>query len=133
MTHTFALPSRDLQELVTLPPVNVDLLTEQCLGNLPFAITLLEEFAKTSQSRIEAMETHLANGDFISLADLIHGLSGVVGILGANILWELTTTLQSAAEEQNATISSSLLPILRAEMNRLCDYIPTVRALAKRN
>lgn len=129
----FALPNKDLRELINLPPIDVRLLTEQCLGNLSFAITLLDEFEKTAQERVEAIESHAAKGNFAMVGELAHSLKGVVGILGADALWDTSSALQAAAHDENVTRAKGLIPQLRQEMKRVLDYIPTIRAMSKRN
>ncbi len=130
--QSFTLPTRDLRELAALPPIDVALLTEQCLGNLSFALTLLEEFDKTGQQRVDAIEAHAGQHNLALVAELAHSLKGVVGILGADVLWEITSNLQSTAHANNLAHTFALIPQLRLEMKRVLDYIPTIRAMAGR-
>lgn len=122
-------PSKTPHEPLRPPPIDVRLLAEQCLGNLSFAIKLLNEFEATSQERLDAIERQATNGNFGDLADLTHAMRGVVGILGADVLWDITSDLQSAAQDGDAGRINSLIPKLRHEMQRVCEYIPSVRAM----
>lgn len=129
--QSFTLPAKDLRELTAGPPIDVAVLTEQCLGNLSFALTLLEEFEKTGLQRVDAIEAQTKRNNLVLVAELTHSLKGVVGILGADALWKITSTLQSAAQDENLVHTFALIPQLRLEMKRVLDYIPSIRAIAR--
>lgn len=130
--QSFSLPPKELKALANLPPIDVALLTEQCLGNLSFALTLLEEFEKTGQERVNAIELHAGRHNLQLVAELSHSLKGVVGILGADALWEVTSNLQAAAQDEDLAHTFALIPQLQLEMKRVLEYIPTIRAMAGR-
>ena len=71
---------------VEFPPIDVRLLTEQCLGNLAFGVSLLEAFATTTEERIAGFEAQGRLGNIAAVGEMALTLKGVVGVLGADTL-----------------------------------------------
>ncbi len=126
---TYELPVSDLQDLLLAPPINRDQLLEQCLNNVDFALLLLDEFAKTTQSRLEEVDTALAEGNYTGIASKAHALKGVAGILAARHLVEICATLESTASGAVRSQTAGLLKQLHHECQRLIAFIPTVQAM----
>lgn len=114
-------------------PLDTGLLTEQCLGNSTFAISLLGEFEKTAQDRTVAIEAQLRLGNLAKIAEIAHSLAGVAAILAAEPLSQVACRLQRTAEENDVPQTNDLIRRLREETNRLLEYIPLVRAKAEQN
>jgi Amt family ammonium transporter len=115
---------------VAAPPIEMRLLTDQCLGNLQFALTLLAEFEKTARERMTAIEEYAAQGNLAKVAQVAHALAGVAAILASSQLSETAVALQSAAEQDDAAQTQDLIAQLRAATDRVLDYIPQFKALA---
>lgn len=126
----FELSTRDLQDLLPTPPIDHDRLLDQCLGNLDFALMLLEEFAKTSPSRLDAFDAALAEKDHATIASKAHALKGTAGILAADALMETCSNLESFAKKEDWNLARDLTQQLRHEMQRTIDFIPNIRAMA---
>lgn len=114
---------------VEYPAIDVRLLTEQCLGNLAFGVSLLEKFQATADERIRNLKAKAEHRDFPALAEMAHSLKGVVGILGAEPLLDSTSNLQQAAECKDPEYVDELIPQIEHELQRLFDEIPRLRSL----
>ena len=133
----FPLPTGDLRELSTIrqrrTPIDVHTLTAQFSDNLALGIALLEEFAKTAHDRVEALANQVAQGNLNEVTTLAHSLKGVVAMLAMRPLFEVLDNMESAIRDQDIETLRSLVPVLRNEMQRVLDDIPTVRAMTLRN
>lgn len=114
---------------VEFPPIDVRLLTEQCLGNLAFGVSLLEKFQETATDRLQHLREHVAQRNLPAVGEMAHSLKGVVGILAADCLLDLSTNLQHAAETDDVEFIDELLPQIEHELQRLQDEIPRLRSL----
>lgn len=129
--YEYELPTRDLQDLMTVPPIDRDRLLDQCLGNLDFALMLLDEFAKTSPSRLDAFDAALAEHNTAAIASKAHALRGTAGILAANDLMETCSNLESfAKQDADWNLTRDLVQQLHREIQRAIDFIPSIRATA---
>lgn len=128
--HSYELPARDLQDLHPTPPIDRDQLLDQCLGNWDFALMLLDEFAKTSASRLDAFDAALIAQDSATIAAKAHALKGTAGILAAKSLMETCSKLESSAKEEDWRLSQNLVQQLRYEIQRTIGFIPDLRAMA---
>lgn len=124
------LPEDAFQELLSSPPIDRDELFERCLGNLDFALTLLHEFVTTSQSRIEAFDTAMKEGNQVTLSAKAHCLKGVASVLAAHRLVAICSNLESTTSQSDWTQTGDLIQQLHHEMQRMIQFIPMIRALA---
>lgn len=126
--HAYELPAGDFQELLSVPPIDRDQLLDQCVGSVDFALMLLDEFAKTSSSRLDAFDAALAERDNAAIASKAHALRGTAGILAANDLLETCVSLEFFAK-QNADWKQTqeLILQLHYEIRRTIDFIPVIR------
>ena len=126
----FQLPADDLRELTaTAAPIDVYALTDQCLDDLDFGLTLLEEFAKTAHDRVDALANQVTQGNLDEVAAMAHGLKGVVAMLAMHGLFDVLINMESAIHDEDLAPLQSLVLELRHKMQRVLDYIPTVRAI----
>lgn len=89
---------------------------------------MLDEFAKTSQSRLDAFDAALADHDQVAIASQAHALLGVAGILGAGALMETCSNLESAANDADDLESTrELIRQLRDKVDQVIDFIPIIR------
>lgn len=128
--HAYELPARDLRDLLPAPPMDHDRLLDQCLGNMDFALMLLDEFAKTSPSRLDAFDAALAEKDHTAIASKAHALKGTAGILAADALMETCSNLESFAKKEDWNLVRDLTQQLHHEIQRVIDFIPNIRAVS---
>ena len=83
--QAFTLPAADLQDLCNTPPIDSRRLLENCLGKPAFAVSLLEEFAKTATGRLEELAAQSQQGNLHTIADMVHGLRGVAAFVPTRI------------------------------------------------
>lgn len=127
--HGYELPTRDIQDLLLTPPIDHARLLDQCLGNVDFALMLLDEFAKTSPSRLDGFDVALAERNHATIATKAHALRGTAGILAANALMETCSNLEShAKQEADWNLTRTLVQQLHHEIQRAIDFIPVIRA-----
>lgn len=129
--HAYELLAGDFQDLLSAPPIDRDRLLDQCLGNVDFALMLLDEFAKTSPSRLDGFDVALAEHNHATIATKAHALRGTAGILAADALMETCSNLESFAKKNaDWDLTGHLVQQLHAEIQRAIDFIPTIRATA---
>ena len=128
--HAYELSAREIRDLLPAPPIDRDRLLEQCLGNVDFALMMLDEFAKTSPSRLEGFDTALAEHNHATIASKAHALKGTAGVLAANTLMETCSNLESFAKDEDWNLTRDLVQQLHHEMQRAIDFIPNIRAMA---
>lgn len=123
--RVFELPDHDLDALRSAPPIDHARLLRQCCNDKSFVLMMLDEFAKTSQSRLDAFDAALADHDQVAIASHAHALLGVAGILGAGALTEICSNLQSAVSNaDNIGLIGELIRQLHDEVGRIIEYRP---------
>lgn len=126
----YQLPADDFQDLLSAPPIDRVRLLEQCLGNVDFALSLLDEFDKTIPARLDGFDSALAQLDNDAIGCQAHALKGVAGLLAFNNLMEICSNLESANRDADWNHIHDLLQQLRREARRTIEFIPNIRALA---
>ena len=116
--------------MLLAPPIDRDWLLEQCVDNLDFALTLLNEFEKSSPARLDAFDAALAAHNHAAIADQAHALKGVAGILAANSLMQVCANLESTAADADWNHTRDLIRQLRHELQRMLDFIPHISSSA---
>ena len=114
----------DLQDLLPAPPIDRVRLLEQCLGNVDFALSLLDEFDKTSPARLDGFDAALAQHDHDAVVCQAHGLKGVAGILAFNHLTGICSNLESTTSHADWNQMHDLIQKLRREVQRILEDIP---------
>jgi len=132
---TSTLSGLDRQKLLknaaataTPPPVDTNILFTHFLGNVSFALTLLDELAATGQQQVDAIVRYAADGDPLAVAEAAHSLKGTAAILGAEPLRGKAAEIEAAGRDAAPSILLGMVHDLRGEMDRCLAYIPTLRA-----
>lgn len=124
----FELSTNDLQDLVSASPIDRDQLLDRCLGNVNFALMLLEEFEKTSPSRLADLDAALTNSNLAAICSQAHGLKGVAGILAANQLMEDCANLEASANDSDMTQTCQWIQKLHEGIRQVNDFIDHFRS-----
>ena len=122
----FALPQADLNDLLQRPPIEMRILIEQCLGDVPFALSLLEEFIDILSDRCEKMVQAIREANFTQLEVLAHALRGAAGYAAASQLSQICARLEDAASSEDLTQARQLLQYVRAEIARCVQEFPNI-------
>ena len=124
--QAFTLPAADLQDLCNTPPIDSRRLLENCLGKPAFAVSLLEEFAKTATGRLEELAAQSQQGNLHTIADMVHGLRGVADILGAGALRESTADIEAACRNGDLVQTQRRIRQLCRDVQRIQQDIPNL-------
>ena len=109
-------------------PVDTNILLAHCLGNVSFALTLLDELESSGNQQVDAIIRHAANGDPLAAAQVAHSLRGAAGILGAEPLREMATDIEVAGGDAAPSILLGMAHDLRGEMDRCLAAISKLRS-----
>ncbi len=94
------------------------------MGKPAFAVSLLEEFAKTATGRLEELAAQSQQGNLHTIADMAHGLRGVADILGASALREATVDLEAACRNGDLAQTKRRIRQLCRDVQRVQQDIP---------
>ena len=123
----YEIPTPDLHDLLRAPPIDLDRLLEQCLDSLSFALTMLDEFERTSFTRLAAFDAAQTEHNHAAVATQAHALKGVAGILAADSMMETCSNLESATKLADWNQTGDLIQQLHQEAQRAIDFIPSIR------
>ncbi|AMV34907.1 Aerobic respiration control sensor protein ArcB [Pirellula sp. SH-Sr6A] len=89
-------------------------LEERCMGEMDFAVSLLDSFLATSSDRLRALIEHVQSGDFASASAFAHSLKGSAGVVLASRLAQLAEKVEMAAQtEDRLTMTEGLEQLVR--------------------
>lgn len=126
-TDTFtAFPESEQQDQLNGPPIELGLLLQNCLGMPLFAVSLLEEFARTAVSRVESFEEQFKEANLSAISELAHALKGVAGILCARTLREMSINIEAACQNGDLLLTGQLIHNLRKHVQRILHDIPNI-------
>ena len=126
------LSEADLLDLLGKPPIDLPQLIENCMGDSLFAVSMLEEFARTASPYLEKVEQQLREGNYSEAEKVVHGLRGVAGILGANTLLEVNSDIENECRTPSHDRVNQLSRSLRREVERVLQAIPSLCAQLRR-
>lgn len=125
-SSTYELSTVEFSELLNQSPIDRDQLLDNCMNNTEFALTLLEEFARTSHVRINTLEKGLAGRNHDELLDCAHSLKGVAGIIGTRSIVQACELLNSTKAESDWQQIGSIVQQLQQEILRTVDSIVAI-------
>ena len=118
---------QELENQLLDPPIDRPRLLDQCMDNLDFAIMLLEDFANSSQARLNDFDAVLSDRNFPEIATKAHALRGTSSILAIVTVPKICSDLEVAARKKNEEQTLELIQQLRSEVQRVNDFIPNIR------
>ncbi len=110
------------------PAIDRKTLLERCMGNLEFAVSLLDEAEASWPGQVEAIEAAVGDGDARATAEAAHSLKGAAGILGATKLRQIAAELEAAGKSDQLQDVADLIQQLRGELQKCLDEAPQIRA-----
>ena len=120
----FSLSAAELLDLFNRPPIDLRLLLDNCMGKPLFAVSLLEEFARTAALRLEEFEAQSKEGNLRTISEMAHGLRGVADIFGASAVHDITLETHAACRDGDLAQTQRLVEQLRREVQRIQHSIP---------
>lgn len=117
-----AIPSEDL----LISGIDSRELLTNCLGMPTFAVSLLNEFARTARSRVEGFEASFKEANLPAISELAHALKGVAGVLGARPLRQTTIEMEAACQAGDLLLTAQLLDTVRTGIERILHDIPEI-------
>ncbi|MDP1560921.1 MAG: Hpt domain-containing protein [Pirellulaceae bacterium] len=111
----------------TVPPIDVEVLFSRCMGNVSFALALLDELEISGNRLLEEIVLHTESDAVQEAAEAAHSLKGATAIIGAESVRELSAKIEAAGRAGESSLLLDMVHELRAEMDRCLTYIPTLR------
>jgi len=103
-----------------IPNLDPTLCLSNLHGNLAIYVKILRQFALSHTNDAARITELLNTGNFSKSRDIAHGLKGVAATLGANLVRDFATQLETACrEEQPASVTDPLLQALAREQTLL--------------
>ena len=113
-------------------PIDTKVLFSNCMGNVSFAFTLLEELEAHGKQQVDAIVLHATRDEAHAVAEAAHSLKGAAAIIGAESLRAIAAEIEAAGHAGETSLLLDLVHDLRSEMDRCLDYIPTIQAETQR-
>jgi len=101
-------PQKDL-----LPGVDIDSTLENLRCDLPTFKKILLTFYRQRKNNCEEIATLLAQGDIVQAGELLHGIAGSSGYLGASQLYQASKAMEEACKTGDIDVVMELLPRFR--------------------
>ena len=123
-----ACDRRRLQDAVTTaPPIDSEVLSSHCMGNVSFALALLGELETSGKQHVDAIVLHATSDEPHAAAEAAHSLKGAAAIIGAEPLREKAAEIEAAGHDGETSLLFDMVHDLRGEMDRCLTYIPILR------
>lgn len=117
-----------LDEPVFSASINHQQLLERSMNNLDFAQELLADFGANLIGGIEKITHSFKIGDSEATTNAAHSLKGAAGIVGAETIQCIASSIESTGRPGGGKEMPSLLRQLNAEACRLYDELPEIRS-----
>jgi len=98
------------------------------MGNVSFALALLEELEASGKQHVEAIVLHATSDEPHAVAEAAHSLKGAAAIIGAEPLRGKAAEIEAASHDGENSLLLDLVHDLRGEMDRCLTYIPILRS-----
>lgn len=108
----------------TAEVLNLNELTERCMGNLEFAERVLARFQQLLDVDLQAVTQAASVEDFGQVAQIAHRIKGAAANVAARALVKVAAELEASAKSHDVDTVWSRLPVLKAECDRLQRCIP---------
>ncbi|MGI0494896.1 Hpt domain-containing protein [Alkalinema pantanalense CENA528] len=92
-------------------------------GNTEFEVELLKIFFVETKTRLQLLESALADRDCHTLQYLAHQIKGASGNVGLRKMWQAATELEKQARQQDLSHGSLLLTQLNNSLLVVQDFL----------
>ncbi len=80
---------------------------------------LVETFIRDAEQRLQQLQGHLCNADWLGLRHSAHSFKGSCGNMGALALHDVCLQLEEAAEQADADQAAALIELIPAMLQRV--------------
>lgn len=101
---------------------------EYAMDNRDFYIDILDTYLEETAEELEQMDAHLANGDMLQYATLVHAIKSSSRLIGATKLGEVAYDMELRAKEGNVEYISSKHDALKAHVQVVFDCVKAYMA-----
>jgi signal transduction histidine kinase/CheY-like chemotaxis protein/HPt (histidine-containing phosphotransfer) domain-containing protein len=107
--------------------IDREALVARCMGNVGFALSLLEDFERTVQQRVDEIAQSASARLSVELEEAAHALKGAAGILAAEPLRKLAAKIEEAGRSSEFGAIDALIEALRTEVVLCLNYVQRLR------
>jgi HPt (histidine-containing phosphotransfer) domain-containing protein len=97
------------------------------MGNVSFALVLLDELETNGKQQVDAIVLHAASEETHAAAEAAHSLKGAAAIIGAEPLRRKADEIEVAGHTGETSLLLDMVHDLRVQMDRCLTYIPNLR------
>jgi len=126
LTHAFKVPGLVQQDAQF--PVDYHVLMSRCMGNVAFALELLDELEINCPNQVDSVKTFVASDNCDGAADVAHSLKGAASIIGAEPLRRIAADVELAGRANDLARLVELAEDLKKEMDRCVNFVPKLRS-----
>jgi len=101
---------------------------EYSMDNKDFYMDILDTYIEETTEELEQMDEHLANGDMLQYATLVHAIKSSSRLIGATNLGEVAYDMELRAKEGNAEYIASKHDALKAHIQVVFDCVKAYMA-----
>jgi HPt (histidine-containing phosphotransfer) domain-containing protein len=122
------VPSR-LEKVTSMaPPIDVEVLFSRCMGNVAFALALLNELEANGTPQVDSIVLHASCDDPEAAAEAAHSFKGAAATIGAVLLRDIADSIETAGLAGETSSMLDMVQDLRVELNRCLSYLPSLRS-----
>lgn len=109
-------------------PIDTATLFERCMGNVGFALALLDELEATGPRHVDDIARLIEQGRPAASSDAAHALKGAAAIVGAEQVRRVAAAIELSAARGDLVVAAAQASQLRREMQYCLEQISKVRA-----
>ncbi|GAA4453219.1 Hpt domain-containing protein [Novipirellula rosea] len=111
----------------TAVAIDQNALLARCMGNVPFAVSLLYELELTGEQKVRDIAECAMSGDHHGVVHAAHGLKGAAAIIAAEPLRAVAAAIEEAGEFEVQDVITFLVANLQLEMARCLEFAQVFR------
>jgi PAS domain S-box-containing protein len=111
-------------------PLDLPGLFQRCFNNREFALSLLDEFLASSDSRVDELAAQVGQANLTETKELAHAFKGAASIVGANTLKNFAAQIEASADAGDLIGTLELVSQFRAELHRCQTFAAEPRRTA---
>lgn len=113
------------------PPIRVEALVEQCLGDTTIVVRVLDKLEKQLEDDLRAIEASLPTYDIAMVARTAHALKGAAGTAAAEALESAAAAVETLARAGSLRGTEAEVVRLREEVSRCIGYVEEAKRIMR--